>query len=106
MARNSLIYLLQGLQLLINIKKSTLKHTQRIEFLVMEIDALEMTLKIPWAKKDQVVDHCQIPGEAISYHKGVEAIDKSSAFHSHCNFPSTYSVLCNAEATNLEVISR
>lgn len=72
----------------------------------MEIDALEMTLKIPWAKKDQVVDHCQTPGEAISYHKGVEAIDKSSAFHSHCNFPSTYSVLCNAEETNLEVISR
>lgn len=67
MARNSLIYLLQGLQLLINIKKSALKRNQGIEILVMEIDAVEMTLKIPWAKKDQVVDHCQKLGEAISY---------------------------------------
>lgn len=67
MARNSLIYLLQGLQLLINIKKSALKRNQGIEFLVMEIDAVEMTLKIPWTKKDQVVDHCQKLGEAISY---------------------------------------
>lgn len=52
---------------MINIKKSALKRNQGIEFLVMEIDAVEMTLKIPWAKKDQVVDHCQKLGEAISY---------------------------------------
>ena len=49
--RDNLIYLLQGPSFLININISVLQSTQKIEFLVMEIDSVKMTLKLPWGKK-------------------------------------------------------
>ena len=58
-ARDTLIYLLQGLGFLINIKKSVLEPTQFIEFLGIEINSLEMTLQLPQEKKNQIVTQCQ-----------------------------------------------
>ena len=50
LARDSLIYLLQALGFF---------DPSKIKFLGVEIDSVEMTLKLLKAKKDQILNHCQ-----------------------------------------------
>lgn len=62
---------------LINIEKSVLQPTQKIELLGIENDSEEMTLKLPQGKKGSdctpVLTHF---GDVISYHKGVDPTDR------------------------------
>ena len=50
MARNTLIFLLQELGFTINLKKSVLSATQKLEFLGLEINSVNMTLTLPMGK--------------------------------------------------------
>ena len=62
---------------LINIEKSVLQPTQKIELLGIENDSEELTLKLPQGKKGSdctpVLNHF---GDVISYHKGVDPTDR------------------------------
>ena len=44
--------------------------------------------------------------EAISYHTGVDLIDRPPIFNNHNNSPRTSSILCNVEAKDNGVISQ
>ena len=59
MSRDTVIYLLQNLGFIINIKKSILHPCQKIEFLGMEIDSIKMTLSLTPYKVQKVVKTCQ-----------------------------------------------
>ena len=59
LARDTLIYLLQNLGFLINIKKSVLQPCQTIQFLGTEINSIDMAITLPQEKKDQKVKRCQ-----------------------------------------------
>ena len=59
LARDTLIYLLQNLGFLINIKKSVLQPCQTIQFLGTEINSIDMAITLPQEKKDQIVKRCQ-----------------------------------------------
>ena len=48
--RDTTIFLLQSLGFLINVKKSVFEPTQKIEFLGMVVDSVEMTLSLPEEK--------------------------------------------------------
>ena len=54
MARDTVIFLLQQLGFVLNLKKSELTPTQRIEFLGVTIDSLIMTLSLPEKKVSKV----------------------------------------------------
>ena len=60
LAWDTLIYLLQGLSLLINFKKSLLEPYQTLHFLGVEINSKEMTLTLSQDKKDKIVSQCHI----------------------------------------------
>ena len=59
MARNTLIFILQHLGLLINIKKSYLERTSTLEFLGVIVDSSEITLSLPKEKLRKGQNHCQ-----------------------------------------------
>ena len=59
MRRDTVIYLLQNLGFIINVKKSILHPCQKIEFLGMEIDSIKMTLSLTPEKVQKVVKTCQ-----------------------------------------------
>ena len=59
MSRDTVIYLLQNLGFIINVKKSILHPCQKIEFLGMEIDSIKMTLSLTPEKVQKVVKTCQ-----------------------------------------------
>ena len=52
LAGDTLIYLLQNLGFLINMKKSMFQPCQTIQFLSMEINSIDMTITLPQEKKD------------------------------------------------------
>ena len=54
LVRDNLIYLWQGLGFLNNIEKSILQTNEKIELLGMEIDSVEITLKLPQGKKTRL----------------------------------------------------
>ena len=58
-SRDTVIYLLQSLGFIINIKKSILHLCHNIEFLEMEIDSIKMTLSLTPEKVQKVVKTCQ-----------------------------------------------
>ena len=105
LVRDNLIYVWQGLGFLINIEKSVLQTNEKIELLGMEIDSVEITLRLPKGKKDQIVGQCQTLLEIplITIRELTQLI--GHVFQSHCNSPSTSPALCNSEATDLGVIS-
>ena len=53
-ARDTVIFLLQQLGFVLNLKKSVLTSTQRIEFLGVTVDPLIMTLSLPEKKVSKV----------------------------------------------------
>ena len=57
--RDTVIYLLQILGFIINIKKSILHPCHKIEFLGMEIDSIKMTFSLTPEKVQKVVKTCQ-----------------------------------------------
>ena len=59
MARDTLIFILQHLGFLINIKKSYLEPTSTLEFLGVIVDSGEMTLSLPKENLLKVQNHCQ-----------------------------------------------
>ena len=59
MARDTVIFLPQQLRLILNLKKSVLTPTQRIEFLEVIVDSLIMTLSLPEKKISKVQKQCQ-----------------------------------------------
>ena len=59
MARDTVIFLLQQLGFVLNLKKSVLTPTQRIEFLGVTVDSLIMTLSLPKKKVSKVQKQCQ-----------------------------------------------
>ena len=59
MTRDTLIYLLQNLGFLINIKISVLQTCQTIQFLGKEINSIDITVTLPQEKKDWIVKQCQ-----------------------------------------------
>ena len=58
MARDTVIFLLQQLGFVLNLKKSVLTLTQRIEFLGVTVDSLIMTLSLPEKKVSKVQKQC------------------------------------------------
>ena len=59
MSRNTLIFLLQHLVFVINLKKSVLKPSQQIEFLGLKIDTYTMTLTLTEEKMKKLIFKCQ-----------------------------------------------
>ena len=59
MVRDTVISLLQQLRFVLNLKKSVLTPTQRIEFLGVTVDSLIMTLSLPEKKISKVQKQCQ-----------------------------------------------
>ena len=59
MARDALIFILQHLGFLINIKKSYLELTSTLEFLGVIVDSGKITLNHPKEKLLKVQNHCQ-----------------------------------------------
>ena len=57
--KNTLIFLLQLLVFVINLKKSTLKPSQHIEFLCLNINTHTITLALTEEKMNKVVLKCQ-----------------------------------------------
>ena len=55
MTRDTVIFLLQNLGFIINQKKSVFIPVQKIEFLGVMIDSLEMTLSLPQEKVHKIV---------------------------------------------------
>lgn len=58
-ARDTLIFLLQNLGFLINLKKSEFQPTQHIQFLGVEIDSVSMIVSLPQEKVQKIVCQCQ-----------------------------------------------
>ena len=58
LSRDTVIYLLHNLGYVINLKKSVLHPTQRIEFLGI-IDSVEMTAYVPQEKEEYISKRCQ-----------------------------------------------
>ena len=58
-ARDTVIFLLQPLGFVLNLKKLVLTPTQRIEFLGLTVDSLIMTLSLPEKKVSNVQKQCQ-----------------------------------------------
>jgi len=56
---DTLIYVLQMLGFVINIKKSVLEPLQKIDFLGVEIDSVDMTTSLPQEKVELIRKHCQ-----------------------------------------------
>ena len=54
LSRDTVIYLLQNLGFVINLKKAVLHPTQRTEFLGMIIDSVEMTVSLPQEKVESI----------------------------------------------------
>ena len=54
MTRDTVIFLLQELGFVLNLKKSVLTPTQRIEFLSVTVDSLIMTMSLPEKKVSKV----------------------------------------------------
>jgi len=52
-ARDTLIYILQSLGFTVNVEKSELNPTEKLEFLGVIVDSLEMSLALPQGKKGQ-----------------------------------------------------
>ena len=59
MSTDTVIYLLQNLGFIINIKKLILHPCQEIEFLGTEIDSIKTTLSLTPEKIQKVVKNCQ-----------------------------------------------
>ena len=59
MARDTMIFILQHLGFLINIKKSCLEPTSTLEFLGVIVYSGEMLLNLPKKKLLKVQNHCQ-----------------------------------------------
>ena len=57
--RDTLIYLLQHLGLIINRKNTTLEPTQTIELLGLVIDSVLMSLYLPQEKLQQILSQCK-----------------------------------------------
>ena len=58
MARDTVIFLLQLLWFVLNLKKSALTPTQRIDFLGVTVDLSTMTLSLPQKKVSEVQKQC------------------------------------------------
>ena len=58
-SRDIVIYLIENLGFFINLKISVLHPTQRIEFLRMMIDSLELTVSLPQEKVESIFERCQ-----------------------------------------------
>ena len=58
-SRDTVIYLLQNLGFVINLKISVLHPKQRIKFLRMMIDLVEMTVSLPQEKVESISKRCQ-----------------------------------------------
>ena len=58
MARDTIIFLLQQLEFVLNLKKSVLTPTQRTDLLMMTADPLIMTLSLPERKVSRVQKKC------------------------------------------------
>ena len=54
LSRDTVIYLLQNLGFVINLKKSVLHPTQSIEFLVIIMDLVEMTVSLPQEQVESI----------------------------------------------------
>ena len=59
MARDTLIFLIQQLGFIINLKKSVLSTTKKLEFLGLEIDSVNMTLTLPMGKVKSLTQKCR-----------------------------------------------
>ena len=59
LSKDTVIYLLQNLGFVINLRKSVLHPTQRIEFLEMIIGPVEMTVSLPQKRVESIFKKCQ-----------------------------------------------
>ena len=57
--RDTVIYLLQNLIFVLNLKKSVLESSQKIEFLGMIIDSIKMEVSLPQEKLVKVMSQCE-----------------------------------------------
>jgi len=58
-SRDTVIFLLQNLGFVINIKKSAFEPTQKIEFLGMMVDSRNLNISLPKEKVNQITSQCQ-----------------------------------------------
>ena len=70
LARDTLIYLLQNLGFLINIKKSVLHQCQTILFLGMEVNSVDLTITREKGPDSKTVSRSSV--EVISFNTGVD----------------------------------
>ena len=80
LSRNAVIYLLQNQGFFINLKK-VLHPTQRIEFLGMIIDSVEMIVSVPQEKVESISKRCRdiLPMQEVSIKDLVKVLAKLSS---------------------------
>ena len=57
--RDILIFLLQNLGFVINLKKSVLQSAKQLEFLVLQINTEELTMSLSEGKLTHTIEQCQ-----------------------------------------------
>lgn len=88
LTKDTLIYLLQNLRFLINVKKSILQPCQFLQFLDIEINFVDMTLNL--SKEKEIVEQSGSSYGVISFHKGTKPINSSTCINSNCSFVGTF----------------
>ena len=82
MSRGTVIYLLQNLSFIINIKESIFHPYQKIEFLGMEIYSIKITLSLTPEKVQKVVMTCQNSSQKSFYNSsGIDQGYRSTIIH-------------------------
>ena len=88
-----MIYLLQDLGFVLNIKKSVLEPSQKIDFLGMVIDSMKMKISLPREKLVKLMSQCEQVGSRGQrhYHHGPNKVNRETRINCPSNTSSTTS---------------
>ena len=101
--RDSLIFLLQNLVFLINLKKSILHPTQKIPYLRIRIKSVEMTIALPQEKKIRFYISVSLYWRGQQLLNGVHQIYWLISINNNSSYSSTTAISGNAAAANYGV---
>ena len=106
MTQDNLIYLLQCLDFLINLKQPVLLPSQTLEFLGVEINSKDMILRLPKEKENKIVEQCQFALSKPSIAIKVDSGCRSFGISSHCSSSSTSTLSCYSASADNGVFQR
>ena len=106
MTQDNLIYLLQCLDFLINLKQPVLLPSQTLEFLGVEINSKNTILRLPKEKENKIVEQCQFALSKPSITIKVDSGCRSFGISSHCSSSSTSTLSCYSASADNGVFHR